>query len=94
MKNKERIKNDKIARLGCILCWHRGFEDTPAELHHVRTGNIPRKLAPVIPLCPEHHRGNTGIHAGKQSFVKRFGVDEQDLLKMVNQILQLQGIES
>ena len=40
---------DKFARFGCILCYYLGYgEGCPAELHHIRTGNIPRKQAPVI----------------------------------------------
>lgn len=35
----------------------------------------------VIPLCPEHHRGATGLHGlGTKGFPKHYGYDEQDLL--------------
>ena len=35
----------------------------------------------VIPLCPEHHRGRTGVHGlGTKGFAKVYGFDEVDLL--------------
>jgi hypothetical protein len=35
----------------------------------------------VIPLCPEHHRGSTGLHGlGTKGFEKEYGYDEADLL--------------
>jgi hypothetical protein len=88
MKNKDY---DRVARLGCILCWHLGYDtdDVQPELHHIRTGNMPRKMCPVIGLCREHHRGNTGIHAGKESFKARYKMDEADLLEIVSSRLQL-----
>jgi hypothetical protein len=36
----------------------------------------------VIPLCPEHHRGATGVHGlGTKGFPKHWGYTEEDLLK-------------
>jgi hypothetical protein len=32
----------------------------------------------VVPLCREHHQGNTGIHSGR--FYQHFTRDELDLL--------------
>jgi len=35
----------------------------------------------VIPLCPEHHRGATGVHGlGTKGFPKHYGYEETDLL--------------
>ena len=72
----------KIAELGCSLCRHQGFEGTPAEIHHIRrTGK--RSTAPVIPLCPYHHRGsNTSIHGmGRRRFEREYGISEEQLLE-------------
>ena len=72
----------KIAELGCSLCRHQGFEGTPAEIHHIRrTGK--RSNAPVIPLCPYHHRGsNTSIHGmGRRRFEREYGISEEQLLE-------------
>ena len=78
----------KIAELGCSLCRHQGFEGTPAELHHIRrTGR--RSDAPVIPLCPYHHRGsNTSIHGmGRKRFEREYGVTEEQLLEETLEII-------
>ena len=76
----EKEKYRKIAELGCSLCRYLGSEGTPAELHHIRrTGR--RSDAPVIPLCPYHHRGsNTSIHGmGRKRFEREYGVSEEQL---------------
>ena len=76
---------DQLARLGCILCSHLGHEGTPAELHHIRRAG-KRSNAPVIPLCPEHHRGNTGIHGlGRKRFERVYGITEELLLGKVEE---------
>jgi len=64
--------------LGCSLCRHQGNEGTPAELHHIRRGG-KRSDAPVIPLCPYHHRGaNTSIHGmGRKRFEREYGITEE-----------------
>ena len=84
----EKKSLDKIARLGCVLCSTvLGFEDTPAELHHIRRTS-KRSTSPVIPLCPEHQRGNNGIHGlGRKSFEAKYGITEEELLERVSQKL-------
>jgi hypothetical protein len=70
----------KVAELGCSLCRFLGDEGTIPELHHIRRAG-KRSNAPVIPLCPEHHRGNTGIHGmGRKAFERKYGVSEEELL--------------
>lgn len=71
----------RLARLGCILCIRLGYGDgTPAEIHHIRRAG-KRSNAPVIPLCPIHHRGNEGIHGmGRKAFERIYGLTEEDLL--------------
>ena len=86
----EKEKYRKIAELGCSLCRHQGNEGTPAELHHIRRGNIPRTQAPVIPLCPYHHRGsNTSIHSGRKWFEKHYGITEEELLEQTEKLLNV-----
>lgn len=79
---KEKQHFDKLARLGCILCIKLGYgEGAPAEIHHIRRTS-KRSNAPVIPLCPEHHRGNTGIHGlGRKGFEMKYGISEELLLE-------------
>ena len=85
----EKNAFNKIAELGCILCSTiLGFEGTPSELHHIRRYGTKRATSPVIPLCPEHHRGNSGVHGlGHKGFTNKWGVTEEELLERVNQKL-------
>jgi len=79
----------KVASIGCILCHHLGYKDTPTEIHHIRRYGMKRDNAPVIALCPEHHRGNTGVHGmGKKAFAKYYGVTEEDLLEVTTKLLE------
>jgi hypothetical protein len=85
----EKQKYRKIAELGCSLCRHQGNEGTPAELHHIRRGNIPRAQAPVIPLCTYHHRGsNTSIHGmGRRQFEIVYQITQEELLEQTERLL-------
>ena len=75
---------NKLAELGCILCRHFGIEDTPAEIHHLRARQgLSQRAddADAIPLCYEHHRGQSGFHGlGRRAFERRYGVTEDELL--------------
>jgi hypothetical protein len=84
----EKEKYRKIAELGCSLCRHQGNEGTPAELHHIRRAGR-RSDAPVIPLCPYHHRGsNTSIHGmGRRRFEAEYDVTEESLLAQTLELL-------
>ena len=81
----------KVAAIGCILCRHFGYGVTPAELHHVREGQGMAQRASdflVVPLCPEHHRGNSGLHGlGERGFYTRYRLSELDLLAMTIEAL-------
>jgi len=81
----------KTAELGCSLCRHQGNEGTPAELHHIRRGNIPRTQAPVIGLCTYHHRGsNTSIHGmGRKRFEREYAITEEELLVQTQELLNV-----
>ena len=78
---------DRVADLGCILCRRLGFYDTPCEIHHIRRAGI-RNNAPVIGLCPFHHRGNGGIHGmGRKLFERHYQVTEEELLAWTGELL-------
>lgn len=72
-----------VAALGCALCRRLGYGPTPAEVHHPRRGTGAGQRAShydTIPLCPEHHRGNTGIHGmGVKAWMAHYGLSEADL---------------
>ena len=85
----EKNALNKIAELGCILCSSiLGFEGTPAELHHIRRYGTKRSTSPVVPLCPEHHRGNSGVHGlGRKGFEAKWNVTQDTLLEKVHELL-------
>ena len=91
MTKAEKEHLSKVAALGCMVCRRMGYEGTPAEIHHPRRGTGMGQRAShydAIPLCPEHHRGNTGIHGlGTKGFPKRWGFTESDLLDEVKMLL-------
>lgn len=76
----------KVAEVGCILCRHIGAGQTPAEVHHLKeecgAGQRQSDFL-TVPLCPEHHRGNQGIHGlGRRAFERTYRLTELDLLAM------------
>jgi hypothetical protein len=82
-KDEQRHK-DAITRLGCMVC-RRLFivlEPGPVELHHFRGGGWGKgDYRSLMPLCHEHHRGDTGIHGlGTKGFAAHYGFDQIDLL--------------
>ena len=79
----------RTAELGCSLCRHLQLGETECELHHIRRGNIPRTQAPVIGLCPYHHRGsNTSIHGmGRKRFEREYAITEEELLEQTKKLL-------
>jgi len=89
----EKKHMSRVAELGCAVCRRMGYEGTPAELHHKRAGTGAGRRSShyeVIPLCPEHHRGKTGLHGlGTKGFVDHWGYDEDDLLTDVEILLNL-----
>lgn len=91
MTKDEKNHLSKVSELGCIVCRRLGFIGTPAEIHHLRAGQGWGRSSHfhAIPLCPEHHRGKTGVHGlGTKGFVKHYKFTEQDLLDEVYQLLE------
>ena len=83
MSADEKRHKAILADLGCMVCRRLfGIKDGPVELHHLRTGGWGRgDYKTLIPLCVEHHRGNTGVHGlGTKGFARHYGFDQQDLL--------------
>lgn len=83
----------RVAALGCILCNHLGLGASPAEVHHPRTGaGMGRRASHTdgIPLCPEHHRGQTGLHGmGRRAFEREYSITEAELLSLTLNELEL-----
>ena len=86
MTKDEKQHLSRVAELGCIVCKRLGFDGTPAEIHHLRAGQGWGRSSHyhAIPLCPEHHRGKTGVHGlGTKGFPKHYGFTEKELLEEV-----------
>lgn len=80
----------RVAALGCILCRHLHLGETPALVHHLRTGQGKMRAShyDTMPLCPEHHIGATGVHSmGRAQFAALHGVSELELLAMTKALL-------
>jgi hypothetical protein len=88
--NKDTRKTyDAVASLGCILCHYLALGQSPCEIHHIRRFGGKRDNAPVIGLCPEHHRGNKGVHGlGHKGFEKHYGISEHELLDLTTEALK------
>ena len=93
MKAKDRLHLSKVAALGCIACRKLGYEESPAEIHHIRTGmgmgqrNTNFK---TIPLCARHHRADkNAIHQSRNRFELDFGTE----LELLVEVQELLGIE-
>jgi RecA-dependent nuclease len=82
----------RVAALGCILCRHLGYGETPAQVHHVREGQGVGQRANdflTVPLCMEHHTGASGVHGlGTRGFERRYKLDELDLLALTLELLE------
>ena len=91
MTKDEKKHLASVAQLGCIVCSKLGFGETPAEIHHPRKGvgfALRASHYDAIPLCPEHHRGQSGVHGmGTKGFAKHYGFDESDLLETTKILL-------
>lgn len=94
MSRKPATKDEKrymrkVAELGCLVCLNNGYPDTPATIHHIRTGYGVGQRAPhneILPLCPTHHQfggyGEVGYHQAPGRFEERYGT-ELELLEQV-----------
>lgn len=89
MTKDEKKYLKKVASVGCILCRAAlGVKDSPAEIHHIRRFGGKRSTSPVIPLCPEHHRGNSGVHGlGAKGFEAKWGTSQEALLAQLDELL-------
>lgn len=84
MTRAEMIHKGKLSELGCLACRriHGPHEPASVELHHYRGGGWGKgDYKTLIPLCPEHHRGSTGVHGlGTKGFDKHYPFTQRDLL--------------
>lgn len=89
-KTKAEQKHlSRVAALGCIVCRQLGCPDSPAGIHHIRTGQGAGQRADhfhVIPLCSAHHQtGGYGVayHAGPQAWEMKYGTEAELLVQVM-----------
>lgn len=85
----------RVAEVGCVICAELGHGFVPAEVHHVAEGSGLRYDEATAGLCPEHHRGGSGIHGmGVKAFCALYripGECEWGLLVLVNKWMARRG---
>ncbi len=97
-KRAEQIHMGRVAALGCIVCRNVFGLYSPAEIHHIRTGQGAGQRASnydTIGLCPPHHRlGGYGvaIHAGQKEWERRYGTETELLAQTKNLLSQAEAI--
>lgn len=93
MAKAERELLGRLADSGCALCRWLGYGETPAQIHHIRTGYGMGQRAPhskAIPLCHEHHQGAEGIHGmGLRAWERFHGISELDLMKFAHDAVDI-----
>lgn len=76
----------RVARIPCVMCWYLNFGNTPAEVHHVESVRDGLSDYLTVPLCPEHHRGATGVHGlSRRDFEMRYKIGPFELLALTIQ---------
>lgn len=91
MNEKEYKKT--LAGMGCIVCRLLfNIKDSEVQLHHYRSGGWGKgDYTTLIPLCPEHHVGKTGIHGmGTKAFDKHYsqkGFTQEKLLILTREMM-------
>lgn len=82
----------KIAELGCCVFRKIGYPGTLAEFHIFsikQSKNSTKRVEAVLPICCDHHRGETGIHGlGKTKFEKFYGFTIAELLEDTSSLLK------
>lgn len=80
-----------VAALGCAVCRHLGYGETPAIVHHQRTGmgKMRADHFHTVPLCPPHHQfSGYGLHdMGRGEFAALYGISEVELVEQTRAAL-------
>ena len=84
-KPKQKPNPEYIEWLHAQACYICG--QIPTESHHVKKkGQILKDHKLLIPLCPEHHRGEYSPHGRERAkFLKMYPIDPQ--IELANSLL-------
>jgi hypothetical protein len=74
---KTKQAYEQAINFGCVVCKKYYGLRTDATIHHLTGAGMGLKSKKFIPLCPEHHQGNTGVHHNTKLFEERFGTQEE-----------------
>jgi len=89
-RNEIKLHLAIVAELGCIICYKMGYQDTPAEIHHIQEKYMMGKKSDyleTIPLCPYHHRtSNESYHYSPKAFTEKWGT-QKELLQETKDML-------
>lgn len=79
---------ESVAGLACLICLFKlGKKTYGCEVHHAGDAEERSDWA-VVPLCPEHHRGATGVHGmHRRPFERFWKVTPVQMLAWTNQLL-------
>ena len=74
---------NEIVEIGCIACRVMGWEETPAEVHHIEGKTKEQCHFLTLPLCPPHHRYGldspdiVSRHPHKRKFEQTYGTETE-----------------
>ncbi|ELN2576681.1 DUF968 domain-containing protein [Enterobacter kobei] len=94
----EKLHLSRVAALACIVCRNEGLGESPAVIHHVRTGQGIGQRAShfhTIPLCPAHHQFHgvgVSYHDCPKTWEKLHG-SEKELLAQTHRELGIEGVQ-
>jgi len=86
MNKSQKAFQDRVRRLGCIVCLGQ-WVDSPAEIHHILSGSRRIGEDSVLGLCQIHHRGQINTaeavsrHPWRREFESRYGTEAELLEK-------------
>ena len=90
----EKAYHDYLAGENCIACG-----SSPVTIHHVRSfagvnAGIGTRSSHylAIPLCPECHQGQNGIHHNKRIFEMRFGTETELVSKTIENLWRYKNV--
>jgi len=93
--NKELKELQQEMRFfGCLPCHNNGYPETPCDIHHILDTGRRIDEEHVLPLCPQHHRGDNLFVTPRHPFKKQFEIEngtEKKLLLQMWDILEYEG---
>lgn len=83
---------DRVALLGCCVCKNLGYPDSPAGIHHIRTGQGRGQRSShfeTLPLCATHHQTGgycIAYHSGPKIWAKNYGTETELLIQVTSEL--------